>query len=535
METLPGFGLELRKGDHMLSFDIKSGYRHFRLAPLMRDYFLFHYAGRFFKCVSLPFGWGRSPLWFTQLMKPMVKAMRAKGWRVLAYLDDFLIVPSRCGCVARRRDCARAAVWIEKLLTRLGVLRHPLKGEWCGSTRVEHLGFVIDSRQMRFYLAPRKMQRVRDLARALQRQSNKGRRWVDAEKLRSFLGTCVSLTIAFPFARYYSRSMYDDLSMRRQRARRAARGGARVRLSHQSLRDLAVWRKLAGPECDGRPIFPATPDGIMHTDAADVGYGGTLDSSGEPGEDGVWHEQGIWSWRDRAEPISVRELRAIRMLIQGALGERSATEGLKVLRLCIDNTACVHVTRAFVSSSRAMMRELRRLKRALDESGITIQAEWLPSAANRFADALSRRFSSSDLTMRHSLLRSVADGLRAPAALSRNQARLGENIAYTRRRVLEEIGSHWEREQTRVLCPPVDLIPVVLRKIQTTRAPVILLFPDWSTQSWYATAIRLASRTTLLSQKPAECWIEHRSLNPAWRVRLAEYFLPSAGQSPTYC
>ncbi len=30
METMPAFALDLQKGDHMLSFDIKAGYRHFR-------------------------------------------------------------------------------------------------------------------------------------------------------------------------------------------------------------------------------------------------------------------------------------------------------------------------------------------------------------------------------------------------------------------------------------------------------------------------------------------------------------------------
>ena len=37
MEKIPSFELELEKGDHMLSFDIKSGYRHMYLHPDMRD------------------------------------------------------------------------------------------------------------------------------------------------------------------------------------------------------------------------------------------------------------------------------------------------------------------------------------------------------------------------------------------------------------------------------------------------------------------------------------------------------------------
>jgi hypothetical protein len=71
----------------------------------------------------------------------------------------------------------------------------------------------------------------------------------------------------------------------------------------------------------------------MHTDAAEVGYGGTLDVNGSPGDPGKWSDQGIWIWQDRAECISVRELKAIPMLLMANLGERVQREGIKVLRL----------------------------------------------------------------------------------------------------------------------------------------------------------------------------------------------------------
>jgi hypothetical protein len=41
METLPEFSMQLVKGDRMISFDIRAGYRHFRLAPSIRDWFDF--------------------------------------------------------------------------------------------------------------------------------------------------------------------------------------------------------------------------------------------------------------------------------------------------------------------------------------------------------------------------------------------------------------------------------------------------------------------------------------------------------------
>jgi hypothetical protein len=48
-----------------------------------------------------------------------------------------------------------------------------------------------------------------------------------------------------------------------------------------------------------------------NTDAADVGFGGTLDIAGNPGDPGQLQDQGVWEWKDTAECISVRKLKAI--------------------------------------------------------------------------------------------------------------------------------------------------------------------------------------------------------------------------------
>jgi hypothetical protein len=82
----------------------------------------------------------------------------------------------------------------------------------------------------------------------------------------------------------------------------------------------------------------------MHTDAADVGFGGKLDVAGNPGDRGQWQDQGIWEWKDRAECISVRELKVIRMVLMGTLGERVKKDGriifIESLRRQLECRAC---------------------------------------------------------------------------------------------------------------------------------------------------------------------------------------------------
>lgn len=58
--NIPGCELELQKDDMLIYLDVKGGYRHFYLRPEMRDLLFFRYEYRFYRCVALQFGWGRS-------------------------------------------------------------------------------------------------------------------------------------------------------------------------------------------------------------------------------------------------------------------------------------------------------------------------------------------------------------------------------------------------------------------------------------------------------------------------------------------
>jgi hypothetical protein len=198
---------------------------------------------------------------------------------------------------------------------------------------------------------------------------------VSSDRLRFFCRVCLSLSLEMPFENFYTRRLFDDLTRKTPRASRASRNGSCCRLSHQATRNLRTWMRLATVATDGLKIRPFATKGIMHTDAADVGFGGTLALDGNTGEPGTRQDQCVWQWRDRAECISVRELKAMRMLLEGQLGERVKREVISMLRLCIVNTSVVHVTNAFEASGRPVMRELRRLKVVLDRLGMRVSSE----------------------------------------------------------------------------------------------------------------------------------------------------------------
>jgi hypothetical protein len=88
----------------------------------------------------------------------------------------------------------------------------------------------------------------------------------------------------------------------------------KIRLSRQSLRDLVYWHSLTRGE--GRDLHPPPADLTMYSDVGDVGYGGTLGMCSEAGSQVFWEGRGLLATEERAEPITLRELKAVRLLLQ---------------------------------------------------------------------------------------------------------------------------------------------------------------------------------------------------------------------------
>ena len=299
------------------------------------------------------------------------------------------------------------------------------------------------------------------------------------EEVDSLCGVCVSLRLAMPWARFYTRSLYWDMAAGRSRDTRG-----HVRLTHHSIRDLCKWWDLSRQELSGRLVVPPPPQAAIHSDAPDVGCGSTLRFKNlEQGIDGQRHAQGIWDWGDRAHSISYRELKSISKLLMGHLGHKLGQESVQSLLLHVDNPAVVQITKALVSASRPMMQELRKLKLSLDRLGLQIRSEWIPSVANRFADGPSRRFPRGDFQIQRQLRHSVVAGMKAPIDVFKHRP-LGDPPVFRRRNAFDELQQPWDKSEVRLLCPPVDLITATLQKLEVSQTPEMLLIPNWPRQGW---------------------------------------------------
>lgn len=175
METLPEFAVSIITGDHMMSMDIVKGYRLLRLHLAKREWFIFRYEGEYDQCFALLLRCGLSRLSFTQTMSIFVRELRSYGYRVLAYVEYFPIIPSLFGITEIPEHCGAACHRIDVLMDLLGLQWHPDKGCWKGAQVVEHLGVTIDTVQIKLFLLQQKHKKIQSITRKILLQIRFGR------------------------------------------------------------------------------------------------------------------------------------------------------------------------------------------------------------------------------------------------------------------------------------------------------------------------------------------------------------------------
>lgn len=541
METLPGFCSEFQEGDHVLSFDLQGGYRAVRLHRKMEKYFMFTCGRRYYTCCTLPFGWSHSPMWFTKVMVPFVRYMKASlNCRVLPYLDDFLLIPGDGSQPASASDAKSLSTKVSALMIRLGLVRHPTKGVWdYGATRLEHLGVVVDTVSMRFFVTEAKLQDMNSMAQKMLKQARSGGFSVSTKVLECFLGKAISNLVPIPLARFYCRSLYDDVSKttRNAKAHKAqdSRWKKKTRLSPESLQDLKTWSTLTAG--DGRLMYESEAGWCLHTDAADVGYGATLGTDLMAGSRGPLEAQAIWSPFRRLQSITVRELVAVRKALETSHFQAQLQSGrpdkstcLKIL-VHIDNLAVVRILTNMVSASSELMMELRRLHSLLTDLKIEIKASWLPSALNQHADRLSRTWNEHDVMARTSLLASLAASLGLQRV--RRAWPLKEAPVSRAKTIRLQFQEHWGDGRARLWNPPPSWIQATLQKIWAEQASGVIIVPHWPKQTWFDRLQRDSTELVVVPPQPeGSPSLFSTARNPAWGLVVAAVGGPSLPGSP---
>ena len=454
---------------YMFAMDLQDGYHCLSIRPEDRRYVTFELGGELFQCAALPFGWCNSPYFFTKLMRVFVQHIRAPfgrvGLRVLPYLDDFLFMIDGLGA-------AHAGVrFVLDTLAMLGLVPHPKKCHWEPTQVLEHLGFFIDTHRGLFYVPAQKVRKFAVLARDLICRALRSKRWVSRSMLARFCGVAISALLAIPPARFFLRELYMCLPS-------DSDWPGHVKLSKQALSDLRWWAALP-PKWNGRPIWRIPTTRSLHTDASDVGWGAVLD-------DGQI-ARGFWRPAQALLHITSRELLAVRLGVESFIPLLANCQ----VRLGEDNTAALAAVNNLSAKSVALMQQLRRLWWVLDTNNVSLQAAYVPSAAN-IADAPSRLADRDDYQLDPAVFRWL-DALYGPHSVDRfataNNAQLkrfNSQYADPLTEAVDAFTQDWSGD-VNWLNPPFDarILLRVAQKIRWDSARATVVAPHWPAQPWY--------------------------------------------------
>lgn len=525
---------------------------------------------------ALNFGARASPLVFTKHMRSLVKYLRQHAIGVVIYLDDLAFVVE-----GSRAAAQRARDFVERTLTRAGLLRHPSKGQFAEPSQVlhDHLGYELNIPLNVLRVPERRCAKIRKLAVALRCESARNKRLVATRLLQQFTGTACSTSRAVRNARFHLRSLYDCTSLHRPFSR----------LSRTALQDLATWAdfQFESP-LNGVPIFVSPTSRALYTDASGgVGWGGVLpstavqrqlceafhqqptasaaelhDLAGVAMPANLWQRSATCSggWDADLLPLHInfKELRAVHRSLEAW---RAELQGHRVLLFC-DNTAVVQLLRKGTSRSALLMAELRQVWQLLHALQVELVPVYIASGDNP-ADFPSRYSMSAEWTFRAGMrkqlhrLSSRAYTLDPFATRATAMAPTFCSLEAEEHSIANDgMCVSWKRQHL-FLNPPWDLIPKVLLKIVEDRASGVLIVPRWPSQAWWPLLLRLRARWVHLPA-PRHCVLpltRHRADpfahdttrltalvfdassgwkrgTPAWRIRSSAAFLRNSRGAP---
>jgi len=538
-QRLASFLSSLVPCDHLVSWDVMDAFYHIRIHPAHRKYFRFVVAGVVYEPRVLPFGMRLSPWAWTKILRPVVAALRLRGHKVNAYVDDFAATGRR-GHPSTAADATAGRLEILGLFRSLGLHVHPTKGERTGTCALPLLGFLVDTRRRLLLLPAERMGKLVTGAKLLLSAACRDGRRVPHRVLQRFTGTAVSCSLAIPSARFFLRRLYDAqggldragpsdglAALWGVGAPRRRKGFAR--LAHGAMDDLRWFARLRTEPGVGRALWPRDA-GVLTTDASPYGWGGHLGR--------LLPAAGFFTLSQQHQHINIKEVAAVRFCLT-AFGRDLFRRG-GILRVKVDNRVAMHVINGFTSRSPALMAELRRLHVVVASLGITLKASWLPSVANVWADALSRMRDRADYRLCDAIGARLDDLWGAPtvdmfaSALNTRCTRFFSRLRTPGCEGVDAFTVDWGGAENRWIFPPFSDARRVLDKIVADGATATVVLPVWQAQDWWGDAVAAAQQAYLLPDEEDIILSGKAPLpapHPKWR--LAAFRFVRGGRSAT--
>ena len=477
MDTIQTATSMITKNCFMSSVDLRDAYYSVNVNTEYRKYLTFIWDGKLMHYARMPNGLSSAPRDFTKLLKPVYAYLRLQGVNIMGYIDDTFIVHSD------KDTCSKHIDMTVSLLERLGFTVNKLKSVLEPVQVIEHLGFIIDSRNMEVRISDAKKEDIISLAKRIWRNKDK----VRIREVATFVGKIIACEPGVNCCFLH----YRAIEMEKIDALRQASGNfdAFMKLSNEACTDVVWWlnniNKAKRSLCKGE---------ITHnyfSDSSSLGWGAwTEDKS----------TQGIWSVEEQAIHINVLELKAAFLGLQALCANVTNAH----IRMHIDNaTAVVYINKFGGVHSTKCNEIAKKIWAWAEDKNNWLTATFIPSRENDKADKLSRNCTSgSEWELCNETFLELTKIIGEPEVdlfASRINHKTNKYVSWKPDRqaiFIDAFTLKWDNNF--YAFPPFSLLGKVINKVVEDRVWGVVIAPFWPTQVWFPRLLELSTSPPLL-------------------------------------
>lgn len=356
MHRIPAF---LQRSDWLVKIDLSNAYFHLPVAQSHKRFLRLIFNGQLLQMTCLPFGLACAPKMFASLTNWVAQILREKGFRILIYLDDFLLV-NQDPQVLRKQTLETVHV-----LEQLGWQINYAKSTLTPQKVLEYLGIVWDPHSNMKYLPLRKCIGIKQKVKAVLR-----RELASLKEIQSVVGSINFASFPVPRGRLNHRALLKHCQNLLYLP-----SNRRYSVPREALIELTWW--LNNVTNSSLIHYPPVSHYLV-TDASMLAWGALIDNVK------LW---GQWPHGEANLHSNQREMLAV----LHALEDRCRYLAHSSLMIQSDNKTVVSYLRNEGGTrSTALMNLCYRIFHLLDHHNIHLECHYLPGRYNCEADRLSR-------------------------------------------------------------------------------------------------------------------------------------------------
>ena len=374
-------------GAHQVTVDHKSAYHHVALEPSSWQYFGFEWEDEFYVFTVLCFGWCSEPFIYASLSEAVARYLRSQDVPVLTWINNFYVTnfrSTRLRAPNQQFVAAQAAAsLVLDVLYQAGYFISISKCELTPSTRLVFLGIICDTVQRRFEAPADKLEKLEHM---LSDAVTSGA--ITFQMLEKLAGKCTSLSVAVPVAALYTYHMYKQIASFQRTGGRYRSTVISIPKSSGLMFEMERWLE-ARKEFNGASWYRAEHKVVILTGASNAsssGWGGLIRGLHHD----VFRAGGDFPPALAEEHINVQEGYALQQTLRLFCADHPDDVAGATLFSDVDNKVLHDAFKRGRARNTLMHNTIIALFWLQVRHDFTLKLRWVRSAANAYADDISR-------------------------------------------------------------------------------------------------------------------------------------------------